>query len=72
MTPAQEFRALRQRLCLTGEALARALHVSGSRNVRRWEAGDIEPPWAVLELMRLWADPRLPKSLRPNNSPSTK
>lgn len=65
MTPAEEFRLLRKRLCLTGEALAKALHVSTGRTVRYWESGDREPPWAVLELMRLWSDPRLPKSLKP-------
>jgi hypothetical protein len=33
MTPAEEFRLLRKRLCLTGDALAKALHVSTGRIV---------------------------------------
>jgi DNA-binding transcriptional regulator YiaG len=69
MTPAAEFRALRQRLSLTGEGLARLLGHKTGRNVRYWESGEQAPPHAVLLLMRLWADPRLPKALRPSSPP---
>jgi DNA-binding transcriptional regulator YiaG len=71
MTPASEFRLLRKRRCLTGEALARLLgHITG-RNVRYRESGEQPPPHTVLLLMRLWAGPRLPKALR-LKSPSTR
>jgi len=69
MTPNQEFRSLRARLALTGEALARCLGID-ARTVRRWEQDPKQKGWRpvpepILRIMRLWADPRLPNALRP-------
>lgn len=38
-------------------------------NERR-KSGEGEPPWAVREVMRFWADPRLPRTVRPKRRPS--
>lgn len=43
MTPA-DFKAARQRLGLSQNALARALRVADGRTVRRWEAGQRDIP----------------------------
>jgi transcriptional regulator with XRE-family HTH domain len=69
MTANQEFRLLRKRLDLTGEALAKA-HGIDARTVRRWEQDENTDGWRkvpepILRIMRLWLDPRLPKKLRP-------
>jgi transcriptional regulator with XRE-family HTH domain len=69
MNRAEEFRTPTQAPGPTGEALAKALGVD-ARTVRRWEQDENTKAWRkvpepVLRLMRLWADPRLPKVLRP-------
>lgn len=59
MTPA-EFRAARESLGLTGEALARVLHVNGSRIIRKWEAGEARVPGPVEVLMTILVEfPRI-------------
>ena len=52
MTPA-EFKAIRHRLGLSAQALARVLGVSDGRTVRRWEAGDRDIPGPARVLMLL-------------------
>lgn len=55
MSP-DEFRAVREKLELSAEAFAAALHVSSGRTVRRWEAGDRAIPGPVALLAGLLRD----------------
>jgi DNA-binding transcriptional regulator YiaG len=51
---AEIFRRCRNALALSESAMAAALHVSGGRTVRKWEAGDRAvpgPAWVALRFM---------------------
>lgn len=52
MSP-NDLREIRRRAGLSQSALARLFNLSDGRTIRRYEAGDFEPPGPVLKLYEL-------------------
>lgn len=52
MTP-DEFKAARERLAVSAEVLARAIRVSGSRTIYKWERGEVPIPGPIQVILDL-------------------
>ena len=55
----------RKSLGLTVEGFASAVRVASGRTVRKWEAGERQPPGPVLLLCSIWTDRRCPDWIKP-------